>query len=154
MKVKFLVIALVAIVIINIAALGSFWYMHWHAHDRGGSARELPSDTWSKDLSAAERERLGRAVTSFRRDVQPLIDQTRAFESDLLASMAKEPVARAHVDSLLVSISKNRLEIARRATDRMIAMGDSIPDAERRNMMRALRRLRTDSERERERGGD
>ena len=148
MKTKFLVIAIVALVLVNVAALGSFWYMHWNEHTGKASAPAVSTDTWSKDLSASERERLGRTVSSFRREVQSLIDQTRAYESDLLASMAKDPAPRAHIDSLLESISKNRLEIARRATDKMLAMGDSIPDAERRNMMRALRRLRTDAERE------
>jgi hypothetical protein len=49
---------------------------------------------------------------------------------------------RAHIDSLLEQISKNRLEIARRATDRMIAMGDSLTPDERGRMADALLRFR------------
>src|SRR5688572_15506335 len=154
MKTQFHVIAIVALVLVNVAALGSFWYMHWNEHTGSASAPAVSADTWGKDLSESERARLARNVASFRRDVQPIIDQTRAYESDLLASLSNDPVPRAHIDSLLESISKNRLAIARRAIDKMIAMGDSIPDAERRNMMRALRRLRTDAERSGERGTD
>jgi hypothetical protein len=56
--------------------------------------------------------------------------------------MKKDPVPRAHIDSLHQQISANRLEIARRATDRMIAMGDSLSPAEREHMIDAMARMR------------
>lgn len=142
MKVKLLVGALVVLVIINIAALGSFWYMHKQGGDDRRPGREYRMNRWGNDLSRDERRRLRRAVRSFHQDLRPQIEQTRALEADLIASMKRDPVPRAHIDSLLEAISQNRLQIARQATDRMIAMGDSLSPAERELMMNALMRFR------------
>ncbi len=144
MKVKLLVGALVVLVIVNIAALGTFWFMHhtgkhhgyrsgheWRSHHRGGN-----------DLSRDERRRVFRAMRGIRQEVRPLIDETKSLENDLIASMKKDPAPRAHIDSLHQQISAKRLEIARRATDRMIAMGDSLSSAERDLMIDAMVRHR------------
>lgn len=140
MKVKVLVGALVVLVIMNIAAIGSFWFMH-HSH-RGHRDRDQRSDRSAmRDLPREERRKLFRTMRSFREEVRPLNQQTDRLEEDLIASMRKDPVPRAHIDSVLQQISQNRLEIARRATDRMIAMGDSLSPAERELMLDALRRF-------------
>lgn len=147
MKVKWLVGALVVLVIINIAALGSFWYMHHQApppgpgFERSGRGEKMER-RHGRNLSRDERRRLFRAMRSFHQDVRPLIDQTDALEEDLIASMKQDPVPRARVDSLLEGISQKRLEIARLATDRMIAMGDSLAPEDRERMLDALMRFR------------
>ena len=143
MKVKLLVGALVVLVIINIAALGSFWFMHFHGRHHGGGRhhRDHRSHRWAS-VSNDEREKLFRAMKSFHEDVKPITEQTGKLEEDLIASMRKDPVPRAHIDSLLEQISKNRLEIAHRATDRMIAMGDSLSPDERGHLVDALMRFR------------
>jgi hypothetical protein len=47
-------------------------------------------------------------------------------------------VPQDHIDSLLTVISAKRLEIARRATHHMIALGDSLSVEERQRMMSML----------------
>jgi len=146
MKVKILVGALVLLVVMNLAALGSFWYMQ--------SRAPRPHSGWSQDdgnrerrygvqdMSREERRRLLRTMQSFRDEVRPLKEQTRQLEADLVASMREDPVPRARIDSLLQAISNNRLEIARRATDHMIALGDSLSPTEREHVIDVLMRLR------------
>ena len=83
-----------------------------------------------------------RTARALRQDIGSLADETGALEKDLIRSMGQNPVPRAHVDSLLEQIATNRLEINRKATDRMIAMGDSLTAEERGHMVDALLRFR------------
>jgi uncharacterized membrane protein len=142
MKVKLLVGALAVLVLVNIAALGTFWFMHQghHGHRPGRDWRSQHEGKY--DLSREERKRVRRAMRSIRQEVRPLINETKSLEDDLIASMKKDPAPRAHIDSLHQQISAKRLEIARRATDRMIAMGDSLSTAERDLMIDAMVRHR------------
>lgn len=144
MKVKLLVGALVVLVIMNIAALGTFWFMHHQtSHFRDRPGREWRMRHGGKhDMSREERQRVFRAMRGIHQDVRPLIDETTALEDDLIAAMKKDPVPRARIDSLLEQIAAKRLEIARRATGRMIAMGDSLSADEREHMIEAIARFR------------
>ena len=145
MKVKLLVGALVVLVILNVAALGSFLFFHLHGPRPGDwqSMRERRMHHWvMRNVKPEERERLMRTMRSFHEEIRPLVDQTGTLEEQLIASMRKDPVPRAHIDSLLEEISRNRLEIARRATDRMIAMGDSLSPDERGHLIDLLMRMR------------
>ncbi|HET6350244.1 MAG TPA: periplasmic heavy metal sensor [Candidatus Krumholzibacteria bacterium] len=145
MKVKLLVGALAVLVIMNIAALGSFWFMHNHAPQfREDFRRGDRMGRWSgaPEMSPEDRRRLFRTMRSFHQEIRPLARQTADLEQDLIKSMGEDPVPRAHIDSLLEQISRNRLEIARRATNRMIAMGDSLSPEQREHMTDALMRMR------------
>jgi uncharacterized membrane protein len=146
MKVKILVIALIVLVIVNIAALGTFWYMH----HRGPSfvSGDMPRREWRMQrwgghhLDREERRNVFRAMRSLHQEVRPVIEQTGQLEDQLIAALKEDPVPRARIDSLLRRISDNRLEIARRTTDRMIAMGDSLSAEEREAMIDAIARFR------------
>jgi Spy/CpxP family protein refolding chaperone len=144
MKVKVLIGALVVLMVMNLAALGSFMFMHLHGgRHHGGHSGERRMHRWvMRNVPEGDRERLMRTMRSFHEDVSPLAEQTRKLEDELISSMRQDPAPRAHIDSLLEQISHNRLEIARRATDRMIAMGDSLTPDERGHMVDALMRSR------------
>jgi uncharacterized membrane protein len=146
MKVKLLVGALIVLVIMNLAALGTFWFMR--DHRPAPPFGERPGREWrmhrgaGHNLSREERQLVFRAMRGIPQEVRPLIEETGVLEDDLIASMKKDPVPRAHIDSLHQQISAKRLEIARRATDRMIAMSDSLSPAERELMIDAMVRFR------------
>lgn len=143
MKVKILVAALVVLMIINIAALGSFLFLHHHrGHHQPRDANRVHRFVL-RNIPEQDREKFFRTARTVRQDVGPLADETRDLEKDLINSMRKDPVPRAHIDSLLEQISQNRLEIARKATNRMIAMGDSLTPDERGHMVDALLRFRS-----------
>jgi uncharacterized membrane protein len=142
MKVKVLIGALVVLVIMNVAALGSFLFLHLHARHQG-TMREPMAHRWvMRNVPEKDRDRLFRTMRSIHDDLRPLAEDTGKLEDDLIRSMRQDPAPRAHIDSLLEQISKNRLEIARRATDRMIAMGDSLTPDERGHMVDAMMRFR------------
>lgn len=144
MKTKLLVGAVLLLVVVNLAALGSFWYMHAKGEHAGNQppGREWRMRNFGRDMSREDRQRLLRTVQGFRRDVRPLIDETRDLEADLMEALRKNPVSPGQIDSLNVAISHNRLEIARRATDRMIALGDSLDPDQREEMLKTLMRYR------------
>ncbi|HEX6792167.1 MAG TPA: periplasmic heavy metal sensor [Candidatus Krumholzibacteria bacterium] len=149
MKTKVLVGALIVLVIMNIAALGTFWYMHHQgsrAH-RHWATREGREQRWEghKKLSREERRRVYQAMRSLHEEVRPLIDDTEALEGQLIAALKQDPVPRARIDSLHEQIAKKRLEIAKRATDHMIAMSDSLSPPERERMIDAIARFRRGS---------
>jgi uncharacterized membrane protein len=146
MKIKLLVGALVLLVVMNIAAVGVFLLVQTRAprppiewRDEGMDPAHVPI---ARRLSLEERRRLFAAMRSFHEETRALAQETRALEDDLIASMGRSPVSQAHVDSLLQQISDNRLEIARRATDRMIAMGDSLTAEQRQHLVSALIQMR------------
>jgi len=140
MKVKFLVGALIVLVLMNLAALGSFFYMQHHAP---APRRGERAQRWmSKNLPDQDRREFVRTVRGIRKDIGPLAESTRVLEKQLIDSMREDPVPRARIDSLLQEISRNRLDMARRATDRMITMGDSLTPEERGRMVDAILRAR------------
>jgi len=140
MKVKILVGALIVLIIINIAAIGSFLYLHHHAKNAKQPNRAHRFAI--RYVPEKDRAKFFRTARALRMDIGPLAEETSALEKDLISSMRKNPVPQAHVDSLLQQISRNRLEINRLATNRMIAMGDSLTDDERGRMVDALLRFR------------
>lgn len=146
MKIKLLVGALVLLLIVNISAVVMFVIVNqrqshlmasWPMAGRMDRAGRMPGD-----LSVEERHKLLTAMSDFHQETHGLMEKTRALEDDVITSMSEDPVPRAHIDSLLQQISDNRLELARRATDRMIKMGRSLTPQEREHIMRAIVRYR------------
>lgn len=136
MKIKWLVGALVVLIVLNCATMGAFLYAH--LHDDGWRGHRRPPMGFPPGRSPDERDRLFRAMRSFHDQVAPLVAETDKLDAELIASMAKNPVPQAHIDSLLTVISAKRLEIARRATHHLIALGDSLSVEERQHMMGML----------------
>ena len=136
MKIKWLVGALVVLIVLNVATMGAFLYAHLHDDSWRGHRR--PPMDFLAHRSPDEREHLLRAMRSFHEQVGPLVAETDKLDAELIASLAKNPVPQAHIDSLLTVISAKRLEIARRATHHMIALGDSLSVEERQHMMGML----------------
>ncbi|HEU4365479.1 MAG TPA: periplasmic heavy metal sensor [Candidatus Krumholzibacteria bacterium] len=140
MKIRVLVGALVLLIVMNIAAIAAFLVVQAR-HPRGPvewHMRERP-------LAGLDREKrmaLIRSMREFHEDTRDLIEATRALEDSAIAAMGEDPMRRAHIDSLLQQISDNRLEIARRATSRMIEAGENLTPEERQHLMSALMRLR------------
>jgi uncharacterized membrane protein len=143
MKLKVLVGALVFLIVVNIAAIAAFLVVQTHRPHprpewREGRHTERPIDNLDRD----KRRALLATIKQFHEESRDLIEQTRAMEDEAIAAMGENPIPRARIDSLLQQISDNRLEIARRVTDRMIAMGESLSPEERKHVMAALMRMR------------
>ena len=139
MKIKWLVGALIVLVVLNLAALGAFLFASFHRDDWRGPRGARPP--FMAGHSPEDRRTLFRAMRSLHDQIGPLVEQTDRLETELIASMGKDPVPQARIDSLLSEISSKRLEIARKATHHMIALGDSLSAEEREHMMNMLVRM-------------
>ncbi len=145
MKMKVLVGVLIVLIAMNLAALGAFLAVQkqhrdvseWHRGDRRARHERLMSQ-----LGPEEREKVRASMKEFHEQNGDLMRETRQLEEDAIASMRKDPVPRAHIDSLLEQISANRLEIARRATDQMISLGETLTPEQREHLMNAIVRMR------------
>lgn len=140
MKIKALAAILVVLIIFNVAALGSFLFLR--LHHRQAPQLDRVHRWVLKNVPEQDRDKFFHTARSIHQDIGPLAQETSVLEKQLIKSMREDPIPRAHVDSLLEQISRNRLEIARKATDRMIAMGDSLTPDEREHMADALLRFR------------
>ncbi len=156
MKVKLLVGALALLMVMNLAALGAFVFVHvhhrssppWHhGGDRGAARmgdRARLHQRMMGQLGPEERKKLFASMKAFHEKNGDMMRQTRMMEEDVIASMRDDPVPRAHIDSLLQQISANRLEIARRATDQMITLGKTLSPDQREHLMDAIMHMRGD----------
>jgi len=145
MKLKLLVGALVLLIVMNLAAITAFLVVQTR-HPRPPIELQQRGRGGSRGTSGLSREKrraIMESMRSFHDQARPLIDETHALEDSTIAAMGETPVSRARIDSLLERISANRLELARRATDHMISMGESMTPLEREHVMRFLMRMRS-----------
>jgi hypothetical protein len=134
-KVKLLIGALVFLIVLNLATIGSFVYTQWN---RGGD-RALP-ERFAPDAPRAvarnrgegerarrsmpvppgKRAELRRLLSELREETEELRSRTATLEEKVLETMRLDPVPRTELDSLLSEIAAARLEISRKATEKLI----------------------------------
>jgi uncharacterized membrane protein len=131
-KIKLLIGILVALIVLNLATIGSFVYMRWQApqhelaalapqadpdHRRGPRVRRVERGFRP---SGEERRHLMELLSEFRTQTDGLRQKISEDENRVFELMQREDVARAEVDSLLEEISKSRLEMQRQAVEKLI----------------------------------
>ena len=133
MKVKLLIGILVALIVLNLATIGSFVYMRWRApnHDLAALAPQPDRDfrpghgdhrgiRGQFRPSGDERRYLMGLLSEFRTQTDGLHQKIYEDENRVFGLMQQEDVPRVEVDSLLEEISKSRLEMQRLAVDKLI----------------------------------
>ena len=130
MKVKIVVGILVFLIVLNVAALGTFiYYGHFSRPpmppapvSRGASPeRSAPgSGPWLRHLPHKERGELFNLLEEFQRETRDLRTRALSLEDEAFGLMQRDPVPTARVDSLLSEISAARLEISRIAARKLI----------------------------------
>ncbi len=130
MKLKILVGLLVFLVVLNLAALGTFMVgyfsrppgppmpgLHGDLPERGAHGGERP---WLRRLPHKERDELFDLLKEFQRETHDLRVRAHSLEGEAFGLMQRDPVPTARVDSLLAEISAARLEISRIAARKLI----------------------------------
>jgi uncharacterized membrane protein len=150
MKIKVLVGVLVFLVVLNLATIGTFLYMHFTrpepapvAGNPGFSPREgFPIERmrkpWLHRLPSENREALVGVLEELRAETQDLRDKMRGFEDEAFGLMQRDPVPVERVDSLLAVISQTRLEIGRIAARKLIEAKGVLPPEEERFFFEAI----------------
>ena len=132
MKVKLLIGVLVALIVLNLATIGSFVYWRWKAPRSDWDSRapgvtrvvphprDRPGPPAPFRLSREERKQLMTLLSGFRTETVELRGKIHEDENRVFGLMQREEIPRAEVDSLLEEISRARLEIGRLAVDKLI----------------------------------
>jgi len=148
MKLKVLVGLLVFLVVLNLAALGTFMYGHLsrpprppmpfmseESPGRGAPHAERP---WLRRLPPRERGELFELLQEFQHETRDLRMRAHVLEGEAFDLMQLDPVPTARVDSLLGEISAARLEISRIAARKLIEAKTVLPPEEQRMFFDAI----------------
>ena len=147
MKIKVLVGVLVFLIVLNLATIGTFLYMHFTrpepprvADDPGFPPRDgaHAKRPWLHRLPSENREALVGMLDELRAETQDLRDRMRGLEDEAFGLMQRDLVPVERVDSLLAQISQTRLEIGRIAARKLIEAKRILPPEEERFFFEAI----------------
>jgi uncharacterized membrane protein len=153
-KPKLLIGILVVLIALNLATIGSFFYVqwkrseHWRAApaplERGYPPRALrgerrdPGDRPLFRLNSEDRLKLRKQLSDYYQDTAELRDHVRELEIEAFALMERDTVPRSELDSLLADISATRFEIRRVAVDKLIESKDYLSPQQQKHFFRAI----------------
>lgn len=143
MKIKLLIGALVFLIVLNLATIGSFVFLQWKGN-RAITSIRTPAAGMSRlrtggrgigrrmRLHREERQELWRLFEEFRSETAELATRVRELEHQSFALMQRDPVPRDSLDTLLEEIAEVRLTISRKATDKLIEASVHLTPEQRR----------------------
>ncbi len=147
MKLKILVGILVFLIVLNLATIGTFLYIHFTKANpppaflaprmTPESARPMRAPRL-RHLPPEHRERLVGLLEEFRVETSVVRLRMIDLESEAFDLMQLDPVPAARVDSLLREISTTRLEISRIAVRKLIEAKAVLPSEEQRVFFEAI----------------
>lgn len=152
MKLKVLIGILVFLIIVNLATIGTFLYVHFshesaESVDRYGRrpgmrrAPGTPHDIGEPmRLRKGERKGLRTLLLQFREETQDLRDRVQALERETFDLMHKDPVPKGQIDSLLKEISLVEYEISKAAAAKLIEAKKILPPDQQKHFFNAVRR--------------
>jgi uncharacterized membrane protein len=146
MKLKILVGVLVFLIVLNLATIGTFLYMHFtRPAPPPGYAPALAPDVPRparaprlRHLPPERREELVNLLREFHAETSALRARTTDLETEAFVLMQLDPVPSARVDSLLREISAARLEVSRIAAQKLIEAKAVLPPEEQRLFFDAI----------------
>jgi uncharacterized membrane protein len=146
MKLKILVGVLVFLIVLNLATIGTFVFMHFNrpappqAPFPGMVPQGRPSGRAPRlrHLAPERREGLVGLLREFRTETAALRERTSDLEGEVFVLLQLDPVPEARVDSLLREISATRLEVSRIAARKLTQAKAILPPEERRLFFDAI----------------
>jgi len=136
MKLKFLVGALIILIVINLATIGSYLYTMNKHGDRlwpapplpmmsppqppDGARMERPGRMLMRKLSREEREQLKQLLSELRMETEEMRASIQVMEADVMEELRRDSIPLERVDSLLKEISAAHLQVSRMATSKLI----------------------------------
>lgn len=151
MKLKILVGVLVFLIMLNLATIGTFLYVHFTKTPQssrflapGDGPRGAPRGgrPWLHRLPSEDRDELLRLLGEFHSETRNLRTKLQSIEDRIFDFMQDDPVRTAAVDSLLTEAASVRLEISRVATRKLIEAKSVLPPEEQRMFFDAILQAR------------
>lgn len=155
MKVKVLIGILVALIVLNLATIGSFVYTRWRAPENDLSVVspapdvDRRPDAWERRggrgrfrPSRDERQQLMALLSEFRTQTEEIRQKIFEDEFRVFELMQQDGVPVAEIDSLLEEISTSRLEVQRLAVDKLIESKAHLSPQQQRRFFNAILGMR------------
>jgi len=155
-KIKVLIGILVALIVLNLATIGSFLFMKWRGPDDGIVPRApispsmvhprqggTPRTPRPPPLPNEERKQMMSLLAEFRTETEGLRIQIQELENRVFELMRRDEVPRDEVDSLLAEISDARLEVGRLAIDKLIESKTYLSPQQQEHFFRSILETRT-----------
>lgn len=130
MKLKLLVGALLFLIVLNLATIGSFLYSQWKQDNRyaapvpGFHGGERPHHRAERQgfprFEPESREELRRLLEQLHRETADLREQINDLEIEAFGLLERDPVPRDSLDHVIEQIAGLRLDVNRRAMDKLI----------------------------------
>lgn len=145
MKIKFLVGALVFLIVVNLAVIGTFVVMHVsHKPAPPGDFRmRAMAPNGEKQMRRPHipmehREELMIYLGELREETAPLRERIAGLEDQMFEAIQMEPVSETRVDSLLQEISTIQYEIRKVATKKLLKAKEVLPPEQQEMFFRAM----------------
>ncbi len=144
MKIKFLVGALVLLIIVNIAVIGTFVMMRARRlpmPERTGIRAVAPDGELRSRRSRIpreHREELMVQLHDLQEETEPYRERIATLEGQVFEALQAEPVSEAVVDSLLGEISHVKFEMSKVATRKLIEAKEFLPPEQQERFFRAM----------------
>lgn len=153
MKIKALVGILVFLIVINVAAIGTFLYVHFTAPDdrdarfgrpgpRGMHGGPFGGGHPLADLPDDQRQLLFDMMREFRESSHDHMQRAHELEDQAFELMRQDDVPKAQVDSLLEEIASIRVQVAKDATTRLLEVRGDLTPEQREHLYNAILRMR------------
>jgi uncharacterized membrane protein len=150
MKLKILLGVLVFLIVLNLATIGTFLYLHFtRPAPPPFLATEMEPESAGpmrpprlRHFPPEQRKELVGLLEEFRNETSALRLRAMDLEGEAFDLMQKDPFPAARVDSLLREISATRLEISRTAVRKLVKAKTILPPEEQRIFFDAILQAR------------
>ncbi len=146
MKIKTLVYLVIALILINVAALATIAYQKFSRPDRSEffdkfrRGNRTPEDMPPPDfrLTDEEREAMARARDNFEENVRPLLDSLADVRKALFVELRLDEPDSAIVNSMIEEQGVLQTKIQKRLVNRFLADRDLIEPKHREGLLRII----------------
>ncbi len=121
MKIKVLIGLLVLLIIVNLAALGSFIFFQSRSEPKGKPPFGGPP-SGAMDLSREQHRQLRKLMRNFMDEIRPQNEEIRQLESDILELVQQDSVDKDAINRKMQEISAIRLTLSHKAIDQFVEM--------------------------------
>lgn len=138
MKTKVLVGALLFLIVLNLATLGTWLYVRFVGPPEQPRLSVGGPPALMRQLDEATQEKLREVMMSFRDDVMPLQRQVRRAEDSVALLLQQDPVPVKTIHGLLRRIADLRTSVSERAVERLVATKSFLTPEQQRMFFRAV----------------
>jgi Spy/CpxP family protein refolding chaperone len=142
MKLKILVGILVLLIVVNLAALGSFLYMQWRNPPQPEFQRMGRGPRFELNLDKSQRQQLRALLREFQTETKPINDQIHRLEDEIFELLQEDSVDPGGIEDKLKEIAALRLEISKRIVDKFRETRKFLSPVQQRHFYRSLMQVR------------